>query len=401
MSASRRIRVVFVLTQLTLGGAEMMLWKLLSRIDRTRFDPRIVALSGRADSMLDRFTEIDVPCELLGMRPRLDASWRVLRLAWIMRSLAPDIVQGWLYHGNLAATIAAAVGRTRAPVLWNIRGTLPSAAEKNWRSSLVIRLSGALAFTPVCIINNSVASAKEHAERLGYPRSSEIVLPNGFDTDAFRPCAEARTGMRAECGLEPETLLVGLIGRYHLMKDHANFLRAAALIRHARPDTHFLLAGERVDRQNVELAAQIRELGLHDRVHLLGRRQDVPRITAALDIACSASAYGEGFANVVGEAMSCGVPCVVTDVGDSAFIVGDTGRVVPPSDAASLARAVGELIDAGRAGRTAAGMRARERVVRAVALDAVVQQYEELYTRVHARSVRKPLLASRVRAEER
>ncbi len=401
MSSSHRIRVTFVLTQLTLGGAEMMLWKLLSRIDRTRFDPHIIALSQRADSMLDRFGAIDVPCELLGMRPRLDASWRVLRLASIMRSLAPDIVQGWLYHGNLAATLAVAVSRTRAPVLWNIRGTLPSAAEKNWRSSLIIRLSGVLAFTPLWIINNSVASAKEHAERLGYPRSSEIVLPNGFDTDLFRPCAHAHASVRAECGVDADTLLVGLIGRYHAMKDHANFLRAAALVRETHPHAHFLLAGERVDLQNVEIAALVRELGLEDRVHLLGRRHDVPTITAALDIACSSSAYGEGFANVVGEAMSCGVPCVVTDVGDSAFIVGDTGRVVPPCDAASLARALSELIETGSAARKAQGMRARERIVRTFALDAVVRQYEDLYTRVHADHVRKPLLASRVRAEER
>jgi glycosyltransferase involved in cell wall biosynthesis len=398
---SRRIRVVFVLTALTLGGAEMMLWKLLSRIDRKRFDPYVIGLSGRADHMLDRFHEIDIPCELLGMRPRFDASWRVLRLAKALRMLKPDIVQGWLYHGNVAATLAVALTRSHAPVMWNVRGTLPSASEKNWRSSLIIRLSGLLSSTPARIINNSVVSAVEHEERLGYGSDTGVLLANGFDTELFRPRPDARIAVRAEHGVAPETVVVGLVGRYHPMKDHANFLKAAARLHQTHSHVHYVMTGSNVDSQNRELSALVSDLGLRDVVRMLGRRHDMENITAALDIACSASAYGEGFPNVIGEAMSCAVPCAVTDVGDSARIVADTGQVVPPCDPASLAHALRELVDGGSVLRTALGTRARERIIQHFSLDVVVRQYEELYTRVHDEHAPRPLVAPSVRPDER
>ena len=379
---ARRIRIVFVLTALTLGGAEMMLWKLLSRIDRKRFDPYIVGLSARADSMLSRFQKIGVPCDLLGMRPRLDASWRVLRLAKALRALKPDIVQGWLYHGNVAATLAAALTGIHAPVMWSIRGTLPTPREKNWRSSLIIRLSGALSSMPARIINNSIASAREHEERLGYPKDKGVILANGFDTDLFRPSPEARLALRTELGVASDAVLVGLVGRYHLMKDHANFLRAVAIVKKVRPEVYYVLVGANVDNQNAALSGLVAELGLGTQVRLLGPRHDMERVTAALDIACSAS-YGEGFSNVIGEAMSCAVPCAVTDAGDSARIVADTGKVVAPFDSAALAHAIQSLIDAGREERATLGVRARERVLQHFSLDAIVQQYEELYTRVY------------------
>ena len=401
LTKPRRIRVVVVLTALTLGGAEMMLWKLLSRIDRKRFDPYIIGLSANSDSMLDRFREIDVPCELLGMRPRLDATWRVLHLARALRAVRPDIVQGWLYHGNVAATLAAAVTRTDAPVLWNIRGTLPSRTEKNWRSGLVIRLSGLLSSSPARIINNSFASAAEHEDCLGYPKRTGIVLANGFDTALFRPSAEARSAIRQELGLDAHRVLVGLVGRYHQMKDHANFLHAAAALRATHPKVCFVLAGTRVDWSNETLRTLIAALGLEGNVKLLGRRHDMHRVTAALDIACSASAYGEGFPNVIGEAMSCAVPCVVTDVGDSARIVADTGKVVAPREPHKLAGALSDLVDAGSAARHALGLRARERVVENFSLDAIVRQYEELYSRIHAERARPLVLAGAIPADER
>ncbi|MGZ5170308.1 MAG: glycosyltransferase [Burkholderiales bacterium] len=400
-SHSPRIRIVFVLTALTLGGAEMMLWKLLSRIDRRRFEPYVIGLSSRADTMLDRFRQIDVPCELLGMRPRLDASWRVLRLARALRTLKPDIVQGWLYHGNVAATLAAAVTRTNAPVMWNIRGTLPSPAEKNWRSSLIIRLSGLLSPTAARIINNSVASAAEHEAQLGYPGRLAVVLANGFDTDIFCPSDEARVGLRAQCGIPGETLVVGLVGRYHAMKDHANFLRAAAVLNKLHPDVHYVLAGAKVDSENAELSALISQLGVRNKVHMLGCRHDMERVTAGLDVACSSSAYGEGFPNVIGEAMSCAVPCVVTDVGDSARIVADTGKVVPPRQPLALARALAEMLEAGNETRKALGARARERIIQHFSLDAIARQYEELYTRVCHEHAGRFVLPASVTPDER
>lgn len=389
MSQSQPIRIAFVLTELTLGGAEMMLWKLLSRIDRSRFDPFIFALSGHADVMLDRFNDIGVNCSLLGMKPRFDAVAGLLRLAQKLRTLTPDIVQGWLYHGNVAATLGSALVYRRSPVLWSIRCTLPHRLlQEKWQSALTIGLGSVLSFSATKIIHNSHASAIEHEQRLGYRRRERIVLPNGFDTDVFRPSTAAALSLRQELGMQPDAILIGLVGRYHAMKDHPNFLRAAALLKTSHPDVHFVLAGERVDALNATLVRLVTEHGLTGRVHLLGRRDDVHVITAALDIACSSSAYGEGFANIIGEAMSCATPCVVTDVGDSAYIVDTTGRVVPPRAPEALAQALSELVELGAAGRKALGARARQRIVTTFSLDAVVRRYEALYLEVYEKAAR-------------
>jgi glycosyltransferase involved in cell wall biosynthesis len=366
-----------------------MLWKLLSRIDRARFEPYVFALSSHADGMLDRFNEIGINCRFLGMRPRADAAAGLFRLGQALRHLTPDIVQGWLYHGNLAATLASVLIGGRPPVLWSIRCTLPSKLlQEKWQSALTIWIGGKLSFSATKIIHNSMSSAVEHEQRLGYRGDHRIVVPNGFDTNVFRPSPEARLSVRRMLGIPQDVVLVGLIGRYHAQKDHDNFLRAAALLKPTHPEVHFLLAGEGVGPANAALNGLIRDVGLCQRAHLLGPRDDIPAITAALDIACCSSSYGEGFANVIGEAMSCAVVCAVTDVSDAAHIVSDTGRVVPPRNPQALARALRDLLDMGEANRQTLGLRARERVINNFSLDAVVRQYEEVYLSVYEQSMR-------------
>lgn len=382
MSNRERVRIAFVLGELAIGGAEVMLWKLVTRMDPDRFEPVVIALSARTHSYVEGlFRESGVDYRLLGLTSGADLAV-VLRLAKVLRELAPDIVQGWMYYGNLAATLASALTRRRACVLWNIRGTLIDQDKR--LSRLAIWLSGKLSFGPDRIVNNSLASAIEHERRLGFPAAKRVILPNGFDIATFCPSADARRSLRAELKLADDALLVGLIGRYHPMKDHANFVHAARLLAISHPCVHYVLAGEEVHAENRALTHLLMQHDLGRRVHLLGPREDVPRVTAALDISVLSSSSGEGFPNVIGEAMSCGVPCVVTDVGDSALIVGDTGRIVPPRDVEALARALADLVDMEASERAALGMRARERIAKNYSLASVVQQYEQLYFEVQS-----------------
>ena len=176
-------------------------------------------------------------------------------------------------------------------------------------------------------------------------------------------------------------MLIGLLARYHPMKDHANFLRAASLLLKDHPQTHFVLSGDGVDHNNEGLREMVSKLSIAERVHLLGERSDMSRIAAALDIAALSSAYGEGFPNVIGETMACAVPCVVTDLGDSAFVVGETGRVVQPRDACALANALSELIEMGESLGASWG---RQRAVASLenfSIKAITGQYESLYSR--------------------
>jgi len=205
-----------------------------------------------------------------------------------------------------------------------------------------------------------------------------IVVRNGIDLTHFQPNAVARRCIREELNIPNGTLLVGLLGRFDPQKDHRNFVVAAALLLHKWPHVRFVLCGERINWDNASLTGWIDEQGIRDRCHLLDRRDDMPRVMAAMDIVVSSS-LGESFPNVVAEAMSCEVPCVVTDVGDSAVIVGDTGRVVPPRNPMALSDAMLGLVTLNRETRCHLGMTARRRIQEHFALPNSVSRYQDLY----------------------
>jgi glycosyltransferase involved in cell wall biosynthesis len=283
-----------------------------------------------------------------------------------------------MYHSNLAASVARWVLRRRVPVVWSVHYTLAQLASERRLTAFIIRLCGRISRSADAIIYVSRTSQHQHAA-LGYCNAKSCVLPNGVNGHEFQPSAAARRAVREELGLPPETPLVGHIGRFHPMKDHENFLRAARLVAHHRPDARFLMAGRGVDEENRVLRQLLTELDLQPRVHLLGERHDIPRLAAALDVFALSSAYGESFPNIIGEAMACGVPCVVTEVGDAAWIVGDTGAVVPPQDAPALAEKCLDALALTPATRLATGQRARQRVRENFALEAVAQRYLQLY----------------------
>lgn len=374
-------RVIFMITGLATGGAEMMLLKLCSRLDRHRFAPSVISLSDKG-LVGPSIEALGIPVYTLGMRPSRPSLTGWLRWRKLISTLRPDLVQGWMYHGNLAASLAAG----SSPVVWGIRQSLYGLDKERVLTRWVIRLGAVMSRRyPRAIVYNSRTSAQQH-EAFGFDTSRSCTIPNGFDTEVFHPDEYARISVRQELGLSDNIVLIGLIGRYHPMKDHRNFLNAAALLGKEFPDVRFLLAGCGVDADNAALGAMIAESGLGDRVLMLGERKDIPQLNAALDIASSASAWGEGFANVIGEAMSCGVPCVVTDVGDSAWIVGNTGKVVPRRDPVALAAAWKSLILLGRDERQALGILARQRVIENFSLESVVKQYEDLYETLIARA---------------
>jgi glycosyltransferase involved in cell wall biosynthesis len=284
-----------------------------------------------------------------------------------------------MYHGNLAGQLTRGFVPKPVPVLWSVRNSLYSLGYEKSITETLIQLCAKLSYLPNKVIYNSKISAKQH-EKVGYRMDKSVVIPNGFETEIFTPSEEAVSDVRRELAIPLNTLLIGLIGRYHPVKDHPTFLQAAALLLKNYPDltVQFVLSGAEVDCDNQSLCGLVKELGLVDRIHLLGERQDIPRLTAALDIA-SCSSYTEAFPNVIGEAMSCGVPCAVTDVGDSAWIVGNTGRVVPPRNPEALANAWKDLIDQAAEGREVLGKAARARIIEYFSIDSVVAQYESLY----------------------
>jgi glycosyltransferase involved in cell wall biosynthesis len=374
------VRIAHVITGLNTGGAETMLYKLLSRMDRARFDPMVVSLVDNG-SLAVRIAELGIPVFSCGMQPGFPSVGAAFKLTRLLRAFDPDLLQGWMYHGNLAVQAAAVTLAKKAPVVWNIRGSHHPLSEEKFMTAATIWIGARLSTLPSRIVANSVVSAELHQRHLGFSKDRWLIIPNGFETEKFAPSEEARSRVRSELGLPQDTLLIGLIGRYHPVKDHANFLKAAGMLRKDAPGVHFLLAGTGVDGHNAALRERCAALGLLDCTHMLGERSDMSRITAALDIA-SSSSYSEAFPNVIGEAMSCGVPCVVTDVGDSAWLVGDTGMAVPARDSDALSRAWAELYTRGASQRRALGASARERIATYFSMASVAAQYEQMYEQI-------------------
>jgi glycosyltransferase involved in cell wall biosynthesis len=372
-------KILHIITALDVGGAEAMLQKLVLGADRSRFEHEVIALTGVGRIGRD-IAAAGVGVRDLRMSPGRPDPRAFGRLARSIHGARPDIVQTWMYHADLVGGLAARAV-CRAPVIWGIRGAFDSVKSKRhmvWTARACAALSTRI---PREIVSCSSALAESHIG-LGYDALRIRVIPNGFDTSTYRPDLTARSALRAELGIVPEVPLVGHLARWDPQKDHVGFVEAALQVAQRDPDVHILMCGAGIDIGNEAILAPIRRAGAEPRFHLLGRRDDIPRVIAALDVLVSSSIYGEGFPNVLGEAMACGVPCVTTDVGDSAMVVGDTGRVTPAYDPTALASAIASVLELDPSDRAALGKAARQRVEECFALPVVVGEFEALYEEV-------------------
>lgn len=379
MSGSNRqesISLVVVITGLSANGAEIMLLKLLERIDRKKFSPHVISLSTLGE-IGPRISALGIPVEALGVDSIVSIPRAFYQLIKRFRAIRPAVVHTWMYHADLLGGVAARVVGIRA-VTWGILQSNLSSEVNKYSTLLVARACALLSpWLPARILSCSRFGKIKHVE-FGYKEDKFFVLPLGFDLTIFRPDAEAYQAIRVELGLQPNTPLVGLVGRFDPQKNHLGFLEACAIVRRSRPDVHFLLVGNGVDHKNQQLQAAIAGNRLLGVVHLVGARKDIPRIMAALDVLASSS-HGEGFPNVLGEAMATGVPCVVTNVGDSAFVVQETGIIVEPGDMQGLAKGLLQVLFLERDELNSLGREARRRIDRNFEIEAVVRQYETYY----------------------
>lgn len=392
----RRPRVLHVTTNLNgFGGAEVMLFKLLRVMQSSAIISEVVTLmhAGEAGTAGARIRDLGVNVTELGLeRGRL--SVRACRtLVTEMRRFKPDIVQTWLYHPNLVGGIAAKVAGVKH-VIWNIRNAHPRTEFSGRRQRLVNNACRWMApKVPDRIIFNSHASLQEHIAA-GYPPTKGVVIPNGFDLTEFRPNKGAKARLREELRLESDAFIIGMVARFDITKDHATFVQAAARFVSKEPElvqkkgVRFLLCGKGAEASNHTLTTWIEQAGLTDKFELLGQREDIPEVTAALDIA-TLSSITEGFPNVIGEAMACAVPVVATHVGDVGFLVGEAGVLVEPKDAEAIAAAwadIARLDDDECQRRAAIG---RDRIQAHFAMPTIVEEYLALYRELFRNTYRE------------
>ena len=379
------MKVLHVISGLETGGAELFLERLLRTLDTSEFESAVISL-GEIGPVGRRLQHRGIAVHALGAGFSPTGIAAILKIRQVTCRFAPDLIQGWLYHGNLGASLARRVAGLRCPVVWNVRHCLDGWRQETIGLRAVIRLGGQLSGSAGKIIFNSAAAARQH-ERCGYPASKALVIPNGVDCQIFRPDEPARNSMRGSFGFADDTVVVGIVGRNHPVKDHETFLRASRGLVAQVPSVRIMLIGRDMTTANRPLARLIDELELVRHVLLLGERGDIPALMNAMDVHVSSS-WAESFPNTVIEAMACGVPCVVTDVGASREIVAECGRVVPSHSPEALTVGLADLVHAGRQQRRRLGAAARERVQRHYELGSVIARYADFYRALLAGSRR-------------
>jgi glycosyltransferase involved in cell wall biosynthesis len=372
----KEIKVVHVITDLNTGGAEMMLQKLLER-KNADVSAHVISLRDRGE-IGQTIESLGISVDAMEMDPgKIPSPKTFFRLARRLRQLKPDIVHTWMYHANLIGGLAAKIAGVKA-ITWAIHHSNLSPSANKKSTLAVVRTCALVSrWLPDRIICCSESALRVHVDA-GYSKHKLWGIPNGFDLSRFKPDPQARVHLRDELDLEIDTPLVGLIGRFDPQKNHEGFFAAAGMVSKKNPSVHFLLAGLGIDENNEKLMRSLRSNGVEGVTHLLGLRKDIPRVMASLDVLVSSS-IGEAFPNVLGEAMACEVPCVVTNVGDCAAIVGATGLIVESCDMAGLAGAIEHYLGLSAEDRANLGASARERVEANFEINQVVNRYESVY----------------------
>jgi glycosyltransferase involved in cell wall biosynthesis len=331
--------ILFLIRSLERGGAERQLVMLASGLRRQGWLVAVACFYAGGPFRRD-LEDADVQVINLAKHGRWDVFGFLWRLIRTLQKTRPDIVHGYLPVPNILSLLAR-LNRPKCLVVWGVRASNMDFSRFDRLSRFTFWLQCRLARYADLSIVNSSAGLEYHVIR-GFPRGAMRVIQNGIDTSHFHFDPRGRERMRHAWGVPQSAMLVGLVGRVDPMKDHPTFLKAAARLISTDSSWWFVCIGGCASEDMARLSEQATELGLAQRLTWTGACDDMSAAYSALDMAASSS-YGEGFPNVVAEAMACGRPCVVTDVGDSARIVGGFGVVVPPRDAAALSDGICRL----------------------------------------------------------
>jgi glycosyltransferase involved in cell wall biosynthesis len=369
------MKLIHVITSLSDGGAEAVLYHLCKHDHTNRH--HVVSLSGLG-KYGPKLKELGVTVTSLNISMVRQSPLAFIRLVKLVIREKPDAVQTWMYHADLFGGLAVRIAGLKS-VFWGIHNTtLETGNSKStsiWIAKMLAKLSW---WMPTKIVVCAQRAIDVH-EAFGYDRRKMCFIPNGYDLADFKPTSDSHSEFRVSLNSNLLAPLIGMVARFHPQKDHSNLLDALSILRARGIKFHCVLVGTEMNSFNKEIINWIDQRGLGDYIYLLGQRDDIPVIMNAIDLHLLSSS-SEAFPNVVCEAMACGTPCVVTDVGDAAYIVGDTGWVVPPSDPAALAAAIEaaikELKGPNWQNRTQS---ARNRIQENFSIERMVNEYNRLW----------------------
>jgi glycosyltransferase involved in cell wall biosynthesis len=373
------IRVLNLISTLDMGGAETFLCRLVTSQDKTECHNIVVSLTGTGP-VGKIISDAGIPVFCLGMTKGCPDIRGIFRLHRIISQYQPDIVHCWMYHANL-------LGLTVKPffpgmrVLWNIRCSHMAWGAYGRVYDMTVRAGALLSRLPDGVVFNSFAGQLSH-EELGYRNKNQKVIQNGIDTHVYGTMDDLggaeKWGLKQSLGIPDHGFVITCVARFDPMKDHLTLFKAAARVLEQRSDAHFVFAGRGMTLENPALQSWMRGMQPKENLHLLGERSDIPQIYGISDLACLSS-ISEGFPNVIAEAMATGVPCVVTDAGDSAMMVRSTGQVVPVQQPEPFAAAILSFMDMDSSTLLALGKKAARRVHSRFNLIHTIARYETIY----------------------
>jgi glycosyltransferase involved in cell wall biosynthesis len=372
-SAALPIRICHLITSLDTGGAERSLVNLVMAMNRDEFENEVITLL-KPGPMAQTLTQAGIPVTSMEIDRHRPNPAALLSLIRYLRVKKPTILQTWLYHADFFGTAAALFARPNH-LLWNVRSSNIKGPGIPPSTRFLARVLAVLSKWPDAIVINSQDGQRYH-DGIGYRPRQWINISNGVDLERFRPHRSEQAMLRTRLGIPADATVIGLVARYHPMKDIETFVRAAARFQQDHENVKFVLCGDCLGPDNGALTDLVRSLGLEKSIVLLGPRSDIELIYPALDVLTLCSTHGEGFPNVLCEAMACDVPCVATDVGDSAEIIGDSGLIVPRRDPQALAGAWHTLLEE----RSQLGTESvRSRIAARYSLQRMCARYESLY----------------------
>lgn len=372
------MRILHIITGLNNGGAEGVLYRLVTTDKRaTHFVISMI------DSGLygERLIAKGIQVYTLNMSRSMYMLKGLFRLHQLIRTINPNAVQTWMYHADLIGGIIAILAGKLA-VVWGVRASSLD-EKKTRRATLLVRWLCARLSTviPKKIIVNSASGMHFH-KRLGYDDKKIALIHNGYDVNQLQPCERARTSLRRSWDIAPSQVLIGMVSRYDPQKDHACLIKALSLLELRKlPDWCCVLVGSGITETNLSLMTEINQYNLLGRILVMGPHDEISSVMNTLDLHILSS-VSEGFPNVVAEAMMCGTPCITTDVGDAADIVGDTGWIVPHSNPLALANAIQEALEEMRDLTTWNSRKkaCRVRIIQNYSLEGMILSYQRVWS---------------------
>lgn len=365
-------KIVHIITGLGSGGAENMLYKTVKYSDRNLYHHEVISLIDKG-VMGEKIEALGIKVHSLNLNIK-----NLIQSFWDARKICRefDVINTWLYHADIFGFLIAKT-LPRKKIIWNVRhSNLDKKANKS-TTLKVVKLNSILSKYVNCITYNSKLAYDNHLE-FGYKEKKSFIIPNGFELDKFKFSQEKRTKVRKNLNLNEMDKTIITVGRWNVQKDYKTLLLACNELKKDNIEFKLLMVGTNLDKNNVELVNLIKKLDLTDNILLLGKRDDVPSLLSSADLYVSSS-IGESFSNAIGEAMATELPCVVTDVGDSRIIVGESGEVVQPKDFKALAKKIENNLSRPYPQRNKI---ARKRVIDNYEIGSVVKKLEKIYADV-------------------